>query len=188
MIERTLILVKHDGVLRGLVGEIIRRFENIGLKIVGLKMVWADQKMAQNHYVVTDEWANDVFNKAKSAAEKSNRDFPYNDAKVYASNIQKKNTDFLTEGPVVAIVFEGHHSVELGRKIVGSTEPRQALPGTIRGDFMHDSYKVADGKERSVRNLVHASGTLEEAFREIPLWFSDKELHSYKKELDKHHY
>lgn len=188
MIERTLILVKHDGVLRSLVGEIVKRFENIGLKIVGMKMIWADKKMAQNHYVVTDEWANDVYTKAKSAAEKSGRNFPYSDAKKYASNIQKNNTDFLTEGPVVAIVLEGHHSVELGRKLVGSTEPRQATPGTIRGDFMHDSYKVADGKGRSVRNLVHASGTPEEANREIPLWFENKELHSYKKSLDEHHF
>ena len=158
MIEQTLILIKHDGVVRGLIGEIVKRFENIGLKIAAMKMVWASDKTAENHYVVTTEWANDVFNKAKKAAENAKRDFPYDDAKKYALDIQKKNINFLKEGPVVAIVFQGHHSVELGRKLVGTTEPRQAAPGTIRGDFMLDSYKTADTKARSLRNLVHASG------------------------------
>src|SRR5689334_1690680 len=96
-IERTLILVKHDGVLRGLIGEIIKRFENIGLKIIGMKMIWADEKTASNHYIVTDEWAKDVFTKAKDAAAAAKRVFPYKDAKAYASDIQKKNINFLTE-------------------------------------------------------------------------------------------
>ena len=88
------------------------------------------------------------------------------------------NRNFLKEGPVVAIVFEGHHSVELGRKLVGATEPRQSPPGTIRGDFMLDSYKTADRKSRSLRNLIHASGTSKEAEREIDLWFKENELYS----------
>lgn len=187
MVERSLIIVKHDGVLRGLVGEIIKRFENIGLKIVGMKMVWADEKTADNHYIVTDEWANGVYSKTKAAFEAQGKILPFDNAKDYGKYIQNMNTSFLMEGPVVAMVFEGIHAVELGRKLSGNTEPRQALPGTIRGDFMHDSYQMANGKERSVRNLIHASGTVEEANREIALWFSDGELHSYSKDLDKHH-
>ena len=186
-IEQTLIVVKHDGVLRGLVGEIIKRFENIGLKIVGMKMVLASDKVANEHYIATDEWANAVFTKTKASFDSQGKVLPFKSAKQYGDYIQGMNKDFLKEGPVVAIVFEGAHAVELGRKLVGNTEPRQALPGTIRGDFMHDSYSLANAKERSVRNLIHSSGTIDEAKREIALWFDKKEISSYTKELDKHH-
>lgn len=187
MIERTLILVKHDGVLKGLVGEILKRFEQTGLKIIGLKMVKADDHTASNHYVVTDEWANALAEKTKkSYAEKgiAMKETP----KQIADRVQKMNKIFLLEGPVVAFVLEGPHAVDLGRKIVGSTEPRQALPGTIRGDFSLDSYALSDNKQRSVRNLVHASGTKIEADREITLWFTQQELHSYKGLHDHHIY
>ena len=83
--EKTLILVKHDGVLRGLVGEVVRRFENVGLKIVGMKMIWADEELAGNHYLISDEWANNVFSKSKSSAEEKGKEFPYKDAKEFAS-------------------------------------------------------------------------------------------------------
>ena len=187
MIERTLILVKHDGVLKGLVGEILKRFEQIGLKIVGLKLVKATDIMASNHYVVTDEWANALAEKTKkSYAEKgiAMQETP----KQIAERVQKMNKTFLQEGPIVAIVLEGPHAIDLGRKIVGSTEPRQALPGTIRGDFSLDSYALSDNKKRSVRNLVHASGTKSEAEREIALWFTPAELYSYKGMHDHHIY
>ena len=188
MIEKTLIIVKHDGVLRGLVGEIIRRFENTGLKIVGMKMVLANENVAREHYISNEEWANGVFNKAKLAYESKGKTLNFKTAKEYGDHIQKMNQDYLKEGPVVAIVFEGIHAVELGRKLSGNTEPRQALPGTIRGDYMLDSYSVANAKERSVRNLIHSSGTVDEADREISLWFNKDEIYNYSKELDKHHY
>ncbi|MDP1694519.1 MAG: nucleoside-diphosphate kinase [Candidatus Woesearchaeota archaeon] len=187
MIERTLILVKHDGVVRGLIGEILKRFEHIGLKIVGLKMVKATDHIAGNHYVVTEEWANALAEKTKkSYAEKGieMKETP----KQIADRVQRMNKIFLQEGPIVAIVLEGPHAVDLGRKIVGSTEPRQALPGTIRGDFSLDSYAVSDKKKRSVRNLVHASGTPAEADREIALWFTQQELYSYTGLHDHHLY
>jgi len=185
--EKTLIIVKHDGVSRSLIGEVVRRFENIGLKIVAMKMVWADERVAGEHYLVSDEWAKGVFSKAKVAAESKGLEFPYDDYKSYADNIQLMNREYLMEGPVVAMVFEGPHVVEISRKIVGSTEPRQAPPGTIRGDYMFDSYVVADGNKRSIRNLIHASGTVDEATREIALWFKPEELHSYQKSLDSYH-
>ncbi len=187
MIERTLILVKHDGVLKGLVGEVLKRFEQVGLKIAGLKMVKATDHIANNHYVVTEEWANALAEKTKkSYAEKgiAMKETP----KQIAERVQKMNKTFLQEGPVIAMVFEGPHAVELGRKLVGSTEPRQALPGTIRGDFALDSYALSDKKGRSVRNIVHASGTKMEADREIGLWFTTQELHSYKGLHDHHIY
>ncbi len=157
MIEATLVLVKPDGVQRGLIGEIIRRLEQRGLKISGLKMVRIDKDFAKEHY-----------------AEHVSKDF------------YKGLEDFITSAPVVAIAVEGINAVENVRKIVGSTEPKSAPIGTIRGDFAHVSYEYADNKKISIRNLVHASGNKKDAEREIGLWFSIDELHSYEGANDKH--
>jgi len=187
MAEQTLILVKHDGVVRGLIGKIISRFEDMGLKVAAMKMVWASDELAGTHYKLDEEWAKKLFERTKKTKEELGEDFPYEDHMAFGGEIRDRNVEFLKEGPVVAIVFEGPHSVELGRKIIGHTEPRQALPGTIRGDFASiESYKTADEKKRVLRNLVHASDTPENAQHEIALWFTKEELHSYPKELDKH--
>src|SRR3989344_7535421 len=131
MIERSLVVIKPDGVERGLVGEIIKRFENAGLKIVGMKMQWLDKKFAEEHY------------------------------KAHASKpFFKELVDFITEGPVVAIVFEGVHAVDNVRRLVGSTSPHTAPPGTIRGDFAHISMAYASAKGLGGKNLIHASGNL----------------------------
>jgi nucleoside-diphosphate kinase len=161
MIERTLVLVKPDGVQRSLVGEVIKRFENVGLKIVGLKMRWIDQKFAEKHY--TDDIA-------KRRGEK----------------VRKNLMSLITMGPVVAIVLEGINAVEVVRKLCGTTEPSSALPGTIRGDYAHVNYAYADKADQAIRNIVHASGNLEEAKSEIKLWFKDDELHSYTSVHDVH--
>jgi len=150
MIEQTLVLIKPDGVQRGLVGEITQRFEKVGLKIIGMKMVWVDAEFAKKHY-------------------KAHIDKPF-----YAGL-----EAMITEGPVIAMVLEGIHAVELVRKIVGPTEPRSAPPGTIRGDYAHVSYAYADKEGKAIKNLIHASGTSEEAKNEVKLWFAKKELHSY---------
>jgi len=187
VIERTLVLIKHDGVVRGLVGKILDRFENIGLKICAMKMVWADEKLAENHYQLDEEWAKNVYEKTKKTRESAGEPFPFTDPIAYGKMIQSWNINFLREGPVIAMVIEGPHSVEIARKMVGSTEPRQATPGTIRGDFaMIESYALANDKERVLRNLVHASDSVDNAKREISLWFNEAEIHNYKKELDKH--
>ncbi len=187
MIERTLILVKHDGVLRGLVGEVLKRFEQVGLKIAGLKMAKATDHLATHHYIITEEWMHALAEKTKKSYAEKGIDMKETPEQI-AQRVQKMNKTFLQEGPIVAIVFEGPHAVELGRKIVGSTEPRQALPGTIRGDFALDSYMLSDKKGRSVRNIVHASGTKAEADREISLWFTTQELYSYQGMHDHHIY
>ena len=187
MIERTLMLIKHDGVARGLVGNIISRIENIGLKIIATKMIWADEELAKNHYHLDETWAKNLFEKTKAVYDKEGKKFPYKTHLEIGKQIQSWNMKFLQEGPVIAIVIEGPHSIEIIRKIIGSTEPRQASPGTIRGDFaMIESYVLADAKQRVLRNLVHASDSKENAEREIALWFSPNEIHSYKKDLDKH--
>jgi nucleoside-diphosphate kinase len=153
--ERTLVLVKPEGVQRELVGKIISRFEDAGLKIIGMKMVWADKEFAKKHYT------EDI---SKRRGEK----------------VRNLLIDYITEGPVVAMVLEGVNAIENVRKIVGGTEPKSAPPGTIRGDFAHVSYAYADKKEIAVKNLIHASGNEEDAKHEVPLWFNKNELHSYK--------
>lgn len=155
--QRTLILIKPDGVQRGLAGEIISRFESAGLKIVGMKMVWADEKFSKKHYSAHLE-------------------------KPFYAGLEA----MITEGPVIALVLEGIHAVEIVRKIVGPTEPRKAPPGTIRGDYAHHSYEYADEKGIAIKNIIHASGSAEEAKTEVALWFLDSELHSYKTAHEKH--
>ena len=157
MIERTLVIVKPDGVERMLVGEIIRRFENTGMKLVGVKMAWIDKKFAEKHY----------------GAHRS---------KAFV----KELVDFITEGPVVAFVVEGVHAVDNVRRLVGPTSPHEAAPGTIRGDFAHLSMAYASKKGLGGKNVIHASGSKKEADDEINLWFRKDELYSYTTVHEKH--
>lgn len=177
MKERTLVLIKPDGVKRGISGRIISRFEDTGLKIIAMKMKWADEEHAGKHYPLDEEWAKKVFEKAKTSAEKEGRQMMLKNYLELGKDIRKKNIDFIKEGPVIAMVLEGPHAIEIVRKIIGHTEPKQAIPGTIRGDFISiESYAVADAEGRVARNLVHASDSLENAKREIGLWFKKDEI------------
>lgn len=153
--QRTLVVIKPEGVKRHLVGKIITRFEDAGLKIIGMKQSWIDKKFAEKHY--TDDIA-----------------------KRRGEIVRKKLLEHITEGPVIAFVLEGIEAVENVRKIVGGTEPKSAPPGTIRGDFAHANFTSADDSKKSLRNIIHASGNEKEAEYEIKLWFSPKELYSYK--------
>tara|TARA_Y100000034_G_scaffold84826_1_gene101749 strand:- start:427 stop:996 length:570 start_codon:yes stop_codon:yes gene_type:complete len=185
--EQTLILLKPDSVQRSLVGQIITRFEQAGLKIAAMKMLHTSEELAENHYKLDESWARAVFEKTKKAREEDGEEFPYKDHMEYGKMIQSWNINFLREGPVIAAVLKGPHAVEIVRKMAGPTEPRQAPPGTIRGDFATlESYPVANDKERVLRNLVHASDSTETAEREISLWFEKDEIQDYEKELDKH--
>lgn len=185
--ERTLVLIKPDGVVRSLIGEILSRFEKTGLKITAMKMVWADEKLARQHYILEEQWAKNVYDKTKLGYEKEGKPFPYKTHMELGEKIQSWNAKFLQEGPVLAFVLEGPHAIEIVRKMVGNTEPRQAVPGTIRGDYsMVESYALADSKTRVLRNLVHASDSVDNAEREISVWFTKNEIHSYSKDLDQH--
>ncbi|MCH7567885.1 MAG: nucleoside-diphosphate kinase [Nanoarchaeota archaeon] len=187
MQEKTLILIKHDGVVRSLIGKILTRIENIGLKVIGMKMVWANEDLARNHYTLDEEWARKSFETTKKTHEREGKPFPHKNHMEFGSLIQSWNINFLREGPIIAIVAEGPHAIEIVRKIVGTTEPRQSPPGTIRGDFaMTESYELSDKNKRVLRNLIHASDSPKTAEREISLWFKPEELHDYQKELDKH--
>ncbi|MBM3230528.1 nucleoside-diphosphate kinase [Candidatus Pacearchaeota archaeon] len=187
VLEQTLVLLKHDAVQRNILGKIMQRFEDAGFKIKGMKMVHANAEFAAKHYQLDEVWAKNVYEKTKAAYDKERKKMEYTDHMHLGKTIQAWNMTFLSEGPVIALVLEAPHAVELVRKMVGSTEPRQAQPGTIRGDYaLIESYALADKKKRVLRNLIHASDTVENAKREIALWFDNKELHAYTKELDKH--
>ena len=161
MIERTLVLLKPDAVQRCLMGEILTRFEKAGLKAIGMKMVWANEEFAKGHYT------EDI-------------------TKRRGEFVRNKLIKFLQEGPVLAMCLEGVNAIEVVRKIVGGTEPKAALPGTIRGDYAHHSYEWADSHEIAIKNLIHASSDKEFAESEIKLWFKAEELHSYKTVHDFH--
>jgi nucleoside-diphosphate kinase len=155
MIERTFVMVKPDGVKRAIVGDVVSRFEKAGLKLIAMKMKWVNEEFAKQHYT------QDI---AERRGERVRNDL----------------LKFVTEGPVIAMVWEGIQAVEIVRKIVGTTEPKSALPGTIRGDYCHVSFGYADKKKMAVKNVIHASGDKEDAKREVALWFSVEEMFQYK--------
>lgn len=184
--EQTLIVLKPDAVVRGLIGEIVSRFERVGLKIVGAKVMRADKKLAQKHYPVTREaFIRGMGQKTLENYEKLGIDPVKELGTADTLEIGKLIRDWLdvliTAGPVFAMVLEGPHAVELVRKMCGHTLPLLAAPGTIRGDLSYDSSYLANTGKRAIKNLIHASGTVEEAKYEIPLWFSPAEIHSYER-------
>ena len=178
--ERTLVIVKPDGVQRTLIGEIIKRYERVGLKLVGIKMCVPTEEHVEKHYTLDPEWCRITGEKnIQSYIKKGEKPWtadPFEVTKVVLDKLKK----YLTCGPVIAMVWEGAHAVEVVRKITGGTEPRTSDVGTIRGDFVLDSYMMGDTDGRAVRNLVHASGSSKEAEVEIAHWFSKDELTDYR--------
>jgi len=180
--EKTLVIIKPDGIQRSLIGEIIRRYERTGLKLLSLKMVIPTEEMAiQNYYEVGgDAWLEEVGRKARAAYEKKGMKSPFATNMDNGTAVMKANAKYLSSGPVIAMVWQGNSAVGLVRKITGGTEPLTSDVGTIRGDLTLDSYAMADLDQRSVRNLIHASGTPEEAEKEIKIWFKEEELQNYR--------
>jgi nucleoside-diphosphate kinase len=179
--EKTLVIIKPDGVQRALIGEIIRRYERTGLKLLALKMVIPTEELATKHYyeVGGDAWVEEVGRKARAAYEKQGKKSPYKTNKENGEAVLRANAKYLNSGPVVAMIWQGNQAVELVRKITGGTEPLTSDIGTIRGDLTLDSYYMADLDQRSVRNLIHASGDEEEADKEIKIWFTEEEILKY---------
>lgn len=186
--EKTLVLIKPDGVQRGLVGQILTRFETAGLKLVSMKMVHPSHEDVDRHYQMTEEWMMAVYTKAKAKYDANGENFPFADHKAYGGDIKRGLVEFLKSSPVVALVLEGEMAVSLVRKLVGATEPASSAPGTIRGDFSHDTYALANAQGRPLRNLIHASGNVEEANNEIKIWFTDTELYAYEHVNDRVQY
>lgn len=184
--ERTVVLVKPDGVKRGIVGQIITRFENVGLKIVAMKMVWVDKAHAAKHYPVSrKEWIKSIGERALQTYEEYGRDPGEDLDNMDPYEIGKKMAhwlvDFLTSGPVVAMLLEGENAISTVRKITGHTFGDKAVPGTIRGDFSKARGYASFASKRAGHNLVHASGNPDEAKFETELWFKENEIYSYKR-------
>jgi nucleoside-diphosphate kinase len=153
-VERTLVLLKPDALARGLAGRVIQRFEDAGLKIVGLKMKHMDAEFSQRHYFDLEER--------------------------FGKSVYDVTAAFMQQGPVIALVLEGAEAVANVRKLVGNTFPNQAAPGTIRGDFAHTSKAFTEARHKVAANLIHASGNVEEAKYEVELWFGPDELFEYQ--------
>lgn len=190
MEERSLVVVKPDGVKRGLVGKIISRFEEVGLKIVAAKFLKAPRSLAEKHYPGDREvWLRGMGEKTLENYKKFKVDpikmLGTNDTHEIGKMIQKWLIDYIASGPVLAFVVEGPHAVELVRKICGNTLPLLSAPGTIRGDYAFDSSYLANTGKRAIKNLVHSSGSVEEAQYEIPLWFDSSEIFQYERVEEK---
>ena len=154
-------LLKPDAINRGIVGEILYRFERVGAKMIGLKLLVSEKDTAMKHY---------------------GEDLARRRGKI----VRQRMITMLTSGPIIAIVFEGIDIVEVARKLVGATEPKNAAPGTIRGDFAHVSYRYADEKGIGIFNLIHASASQEEADGEIAVWFKPEELVTHRPDYTKY--
>jgi len=180
--ERTLIIIKPDGIQRNLVGEIISRFEHIGLKIAAMKMVVPTPEQVEAHYTLDPRWRIVTGEKSIKAYTDKGQKHPLSeDPMEVTADILQKLKDYIAKGPVVPMILEGAHAVEIVRKLVGGTEPlRAAAVGTIRGDFALDSYAMSDSDGRSIRNLIHASGSVSEAENEIKHWFKKEEIIDYR--------
>lgn len=185
--ERTLVLIKPDGVKRGLIGEVVERIESRGLKVVGLGLIRPTREEMDRHYPKDKEWVTGLGrNTAKSYDEfhipsTLMDDYGTEDIYEIGKLVREWLVDFMISGPIVKMVVEGLHSIRMVRKIIGSTIPAFAEMGTIRGDFSVDSPVLANVQRRAVHNLIHASGNPEEALHEINLWFPAGEIHHYKR-------
>lgn len=183
--ERTVVLIKPDGVKRGLIGEILSRFEKAGFKIVGLKMVWSDLEIVEKHYPKDKEYLANLGRKSLENYEKYGKDpeeeLGTKDPVEIGRQVRSWFVDYLTSGPVVAVLLEGNHAVDQVKTMVGATLPNLAAPGTIRGDYSTDSAILANAKKRPVKNVIHASGSPEEAKFEEELWFRKEDIQVYKR-------
>ncbi len=180
MIQKTLVLIKPDAMERGLAGEIISRMERVGLKIVNCKLVQADENLASKHYPITDAWLTKVGNNTISDCEKYGvavKEAMGTDNSIeIGKKVHNWNMEWILSAPILALVLEGVHAVEVVRKLCGPTLPLLAAPGTIRGDFSTASALSENIVKKPIRNLIHSSGTVEEAEREIELWFGKVNL------------
>ena len=181
-------MIKPDGTRRGLVGEILRRIEQVGLKVAALRMIEPAVKEIDEHYPKDKKWITRLGEKTLSTYEKfgfdAKRELGTDNPAKIGPLVRKWLVDFMTSAPVVIVVIKGVHAVAMVRKLAGSTMPSDAPLGTIRGDFSVDSAAVANREKRAVYNLVHASETEEEAKHEIKHWFGAEKIHDYRRTDD----
>ena len=183
--EKTLVLIKPDGVKRGLIGEIVRRIEQRGLKIIALKMFQATREQIDNHYPKDPKWVSRLGEKTLGTYGKYGlnpiKELGTDKADEIGKMVRGWVIDFMVSGPLVKMAVQGVHAVDMVRKICGNTLPNLAEMGTIRGDYSVDSPALANAGKRGVHNIVHASETPEEAAHELKFWFLPEEIHEYKR-------
>jgi len=177
--ERTFVILKPDAIQRGLVGEIIKRIEATGLKLVALKFTMATEEQLWQHYNKDDAWfqkqGQRVLEQRRAAGLPTDKE-----AIEYGKDIIAALVKFMTCSPLIMMIWEGNQAVGIVKKLIGATEPLSSDGGTVRGDFTLDSYELANLDDRAIRNLAHCSDPVADAEREIPLWFSEEEIMSYR--------
>ncbi len=177
--ERTFVILKPDTIQRGLMGEVISRFEKVGLKMIALKMIMATEQQCWDHYNKDEAW----YLKKGANIIKNREDLGMpieKEALEYGKDIIRALAKFMTAGPIVPMIFEGNQAMGIVKKIVGGTEPLTSEVGTIRGDYTLDSYELSSYDDRAVRNLIHCSDQTDEAEREIKIWFDESEIIAYR--------
>lgn len=183
--EKTYVMVKPDGVRKGLIGEIIKRFEQRDLKIVAIEMFQPTKEQIDEHYPKDEKWITGLGEKTLKTYAKYDLDpkvdYGTDNPAEIGPEVRKWVVDYMVSSPLVRMVVQGVHAIDMVRKICGPTLPFMADMGTIRGDFSNDSPALANAEKRAVMNLVHASETPEEAEHEIKYWFGDKEIFSYNR-------
>lgn len=177
--ERTFVIIKPDGVQRSLIGEVVKRFERTGLKISAMKFAMLEESKVWEHYNKDDAWFLKKGTKIVEDKKAAGRPIE-KEAIEYGKDIIRLLAQFMTSGPVVMMVLQGNQAVAVVKKVVGETEPATSDVGTIRGDYTIDSYSIAAVDDRAVRNLIHCSDSVEEAQREIALWFKEEEMINYR--------
>lgn len=178
--ERTLVIIKPDGIQRSLMGEIIKRYERVGFKLVAVKMLVPTFEQIEKHYTLDPNWRRITGEKTIKGYKDKGLKPPSEDPLHITAVLLETLKKYMTSGPVIAMVWEGAHAVQIIRKITGGTEPLTSDVGSIRGDFVIDSYQMSDTDKRSIRNLIHASGTVKEAEDEINFWFKPEEIINYR--------
>lgn len=181
--EHTVVFVKPDGVKKGIIGDVLSRFEKVGLKLCAAKLIWVDATHAGKHYRDDNDYHKTVGTKTLENYKKFGIDPKENlktkDPVKIGKLVRKWNMDFVSSGPVFVMLLEGPGAISIVRKIVGHTFPADALPGTIRGDYSLESAQLANTQGRTVENIIHASGSKQEADLERKLWFKETEIYSY---------
>jgi len=190
--QRALLIIKPDGVQRGIIGKIITRFETVGLKIIGLKFEWVTKEKIIVHYPETDGWFKKVGERTLTNYAKKGLDakkvFKTDNAIQIGRTVKKWLIKYFQESPVLIMALESYDCIEICRKLSGNTIPVLSAPGTIRGDFSHDTIDLANEQNRPLRNLIHASDTVEDGEKEIKVWFTLEELFSYERADEKFMY
>ena len=188
MLEQTLIILKPDALKRGLVGKVIETFENVGLKLLAGKMLKPSADVIKNHYPGTSECIKEMGKKTLASFKQSGasviKTFKTEDPNKLGTFIYKRLIKYWMEGPIVVMVWEGPNAVAVARKLRGHTIPALAIPGTLLAQFSFDSSPLSASLDRVVKTFVHASGSTDEAEREIKYWFKDAKFNDYEREID----